>query len=367
MVVVKKIRVLHCIHSLSAGGAEKQLTLLADESARHGIETAIFCVSDKGNDIRDPTVQIYRSKKANKYNFSIFGSLNAAIERFNPDILHAWLPASVTIPTMLLALLKRLPCVFSYRNAMVFGRPLAVSEYILAFLGASHVITNNSINQSNAAYRLLYRIKRGVLIRNAVHVDALYQKPPSIKNLTEPCKVLFVGRITAQKNLACLLRAIPYTNPIHEVQLHICGDGEDKAKIVALTNELNLSARILHWGYRQDVYLVMQSCDILVLPSWYEGMPNVLLEALYIGLPCVLSDIPAHRDIIGDTGAALMFDPANPRQLAVNLDRLAGNRELAHELAERGRRVALSYFPERMAREYYNLYSMMVAKAQVTI
>ena len=102
---------------------------------------------------------------------------------------------------------------------------------------------------------------------------------------------------------------------------------------------------------------------MLVLPSWFEGMPNVLLEALYIGLPCIVSDISAHRDIIGDTGCALLFDPSDPKELAARIDLLCRNQAVAQELSEKGKKVAKNYLPERMVREYYELYASMVTRS----
>lgn len=351
------IRVLHCIHSLSGGGAEKQLRILSEESGKQAMVAGIFCVNDKGNDIHDTQVRIYRSGKANKYNLNIFRSLDAAIEDFRPDLLHAWLPASVTIPAMILALKNRLPCLFSYRVAMSFNRPIALPEYFLALFAASRIVTNNVVDHSQAAYRFLYRCKRGVQIKNAVRLLDEYQKGP-VHNVTDgPYKVLFVGRITKQKNWPCVLRALLHLGPDCRIQVIICGDGEEKAELFAMADELALTDKLQYLGYQQDIYRIMQSCDMLVLPSWFEGMPNVLLEALQIGLPCIVSDIPAHRDIIGGRDCALLFDPSDPKELAAGIRLLCDNHTIAQELADKGRAVAANYLPERMAREYYELYA----------
>ncbi len=337
--------------------------MLAEGSAKQAMNVGIFCVNDKGNDIQDVSVRIYKSSHANTYNFNIFGSLHAAIADFRPDVLHAWLPGSVTIPAMLLAVKTRLPCVFSYRVAMFFGRPLAVLEYVLALFAASRIVTNNSVEQSNAAYRFLYRLKDGVHIRNAVLMETALLNLPDLKSADELHKVLFVGRITKQKNWPCLLRAIPLVDQGCRVQLVVCGEGEEKEQFLAMADELDIAEKVKHLGYQQNIYPIMRSCDMLVLPSWYEGMPNVLLEALSIGLPCIVSDIPAHRDIIGDTGCALLFDPSNPKELAVRIGLLSGDQTTARGMAERGKIVAQDYRPERMVREYRELYSSIATKS----
>ena len=363
-----RIKVLHCIHSLSGGGAEKQLRLLVDQSAAHGMDAAIFCVRDEGrNDIQDVSVPIYRSRRQNKYNFSIFASLNFAINNFKPEILHAWLPASVTIPAMSVAMIKAIPCVYAYRRVMSFTRPLTGLEFATAVLSTSRIVSNNFIDSSNLAYRLLYKIKSGVQIPNAVSIDGKWLKEMNQESADAAWSVLFVGRITREKNWPCLLRAISLVEPGHQVRLTICGDGDQTERMLAMARDLNIDRKITYLGYRQDVYRIMQSSDMLVLPSWREGMPNVLLEALNIGLPCAISDIPAHRRLIGTTKAALMFDPANPQELARQIDLLSSSPGIGRQLAERGRRVAQEFTPERLARAYHEMYSSLInPRAAVT-
>jgi glycosyltransferase involved in cell wall biosynthesis len=69
------------------------------------------------------------------------------------------------------------------------------------------------------------------------------------------------------------------------------------------------------------------------MPSWWEGMPNSVLEAMSAGLPCILSDIPEHRNLCGPGAAAAFFDPASPAALADAIRSIGG---------DVGRRVAMS-------------------------
>ena len=354
-----RIRVLHCIHSLSGGGAERQLKILADESAKQAMDAGIFCVRDLGrDDLQDASVRVYTSKSQKRYNFSLVGSLNSAIDDFKPAVLHAWLPASMTIPAMALAALRSIPCVFSYRNVMSFRRFLAFPEYMASMLFATRVVSNNCIRSSNLAYRLMYHVKNGVRINNAVRIDSRWLKATPERS-DDAWNVLFVGRLTRAKNWPCLLRAIALLQSHREVSLTICGDGEQREQMRMMIADLGLGGIVKYLGYQRNIYQLMQASDLLVLPSLWEGMPNVLLEALGIGLPCLISDIPAHRDIIGTTKAALMFDPADPQELAMQITLVRNNVALARQLAQEGKKVVQDYTPERMARAHYEFYARM--------
>lgn len=354
------IRVLHCIHSLSGGGAERQAQLLVAQSRNAGMEAGIFCVNDTGGELIGRSVSIFKSKQSNKYNFSLFGSLHEAIQSFRPDVLHAWLPASMTIPAMLVASRHRIPSVFSYRNRMFFNRPLTVPEYLCALMTASKVVSNNPIERSNFAYRALYKLKHGVEIKNAVQVDACFKKQRVDPHPESVRTILFAGRITAQKNWKCLLRALPLIDAQHAYRLTICGDGENTKELREMIDELKLQENVTLMGYRKDVYAIMQSADLLVLPSWYEGMPNVLLEALAIGLPSIVSDIPSHRDLIGDTQCAMTFNPNSPAELAGRINEFFAHSNYATEMARSGWKIAEAYAPLTMAIRYRDFYLDMI-------
>nr|WP_281719430.1 glycosyltransferase family 4 protein [Nitrosomonas nitrosa] len=360
---LRPIRVLHCIHSLTSGGAERQLLLLAGISHKYRMRAGIFCVNSTGSESLDPSVKIYKSLQVNKYDMHIFSSLAKAIENFKPDILHAWLPAPMTIPTMLLATLYRIPCVWSYRNSMFFKRPLTLVEFLLAWPCASCIISNNPIVRSSMQYRAIYKIKRGIEIRNAVSVERRYCKMSVGKTATFECRILFAGRITHQKNWQCLLKALPVVLRTYKLKVIICGEGEDEAQLRVMVDQLGLTSVVSHVGYQSNIHEVMQQSDVLVLPSWYEGMSNVFLEALSIGLPCVVSDIPANLDIIDGTGCALTFPPSSADALAARLLELFGSPSLRCSLAQRGREVAAQYSLERLAEAHRAAYCSILARS----
>jgi hypothetical protein len=126
----KKVRVLHCIFSLSGGGAERQLCLLAGASDRYGVASAIFHMSTE--EAVQPGVQTYNFHRSRKFDLKVFSAIFEAARKFDAQLFHTWLPPSVTIPTMLVARAMGKPCVFSYRNAMRFRHPVAVLEYLVA-------------------------------------------------------------------------------------------------------------------------------------------------------------------------------------------------------------------------------------------
>ncbi len=354
------IRVLHTIHSLSGGGAERQLRILVDHSREAGMQAAILCVREKGNDIRDQSVRVYTTRKSNKYNFSIFGSLSRAISDFKPDIVHTWLPASVAIPSMMMAFWKGIPCVFSYRNAMFWRHPLQILEYFAALALAERIVSNNHISRSSKHYRWLYALKRGEQIRNAVLVDKQYHKTSQFQGGNKPVKLLFVGRITGQKNWTTLISALPLIKSQYGWELTICGDGEEREQLVEAAKRAGIFDHIKLLGFRPDVYEIMRTSDVLVMPSFYEGMPNVLLEALAIGLPCIVSDLPENRATMGGKQCAVFANPNSYQEFADSINNFIADPQSSGGMVLMGRDVAVTFGPHVMVNQYLAFYKSIL-------
>lgn len=151
-----------------------------------------------------------------------------------------------------------------------------------------------------------------------------------------PLRLLFVGRLSAQKNLPRLLAAMSLvTRP---VTLDIVGDGTERSAVEAEIQRRGLAnVRVL--GPRHDAELVAcyRGAQALVLTSDHEGMPLVLLEAMACGLPVVATDVPGVSETVGS--AALLVAP-EPEAVAEGIDRLAGDADLRHKLSRLGRERA---------------------------
>ena len=100
-----------------------------------------------------------------------------------------------------------------------------------------------------------------------------------------------IGRFTKQKNHDYLLKIFSEYLKINDGGiLVLVGEGELQGEIRKKAELLNISEKIIFAGVRRDIPELMMAMDILVFPSFYEGMPNVVIEAQAAGLPCLISD-----------------------------------------------------------------------------
>jgi len=109
----------------------------------------------------------------------------------------------------------------------------------------------------------------------------------------EPPVVLGVGRLTAQKDFPTLIRAFALVRKERPARLLILGEGEERPKLEALVRELGLEEDVALPGFVDNPFKYMKRAGVFVLSSRWEGLPNVLIQALALGTPLVSTDCPS--------------------------------------------------------------------------
>lgn len=130
----------------------------------------------------------------------------------------------------------------------------------------------------------------------------------------EPPVVLGVGRLTEQKNFELLLRAFADARASMPMRLLILGDGKDRARLERIVDELGLGESVSLPGFVDNPYPYMRKADTFVLSSKWEGLPTVLIEALYCGAKVVATDCPSGPREILDEGAYGLLVPVDNQE-----------------------------------------------------
>ena len=128
------------------------------------------------------------------------------------------------------------------------------------------------------------------------------------------------------------------------------------AEVQALSRELGIEESIAFPGLRNDVPELLRRMDIFVLTSQTEGMPNVVMEALATGLPCVVTDAGDCRNLGRDGETGFVLPIGDVEGLANRVLLLARNGELRRQMGLKARESINGYGVERMAEEYQRFY-----------
>jgi len=143
----------------------------------------------------------------------------------------------------------------------------------------------------------------------------------------EAVLLLSVGELSRRKNHRIVLSALArLSRP--DLYYMICGQGELAAELSHYAEKLGVSGHFRLTGYQEDVAQIYQAADLFVFPSWQEGMPVALMEAMAFGMPCLVSDIRGNRELIDKRagGGKLCFDPDKPGQLCRRLESMLNDR-----------------------------------------
>jgi glycosyltransferase involved in cell wall biosynthesis len=159
--------------------------------------------------------------------------------------------------------------------------------------------------------------------------------------------ILFVGRLAAVKGVPLLLECVASLRVRHpDLRLTIVGDGPDRVRLEQQSSELGLTESVRFAGYQsQDaVAQIMTTSDVLVLPSFAEGVPVVLMEAMASRLPVVASRVAGVPELVEDGVSGLLLPPGNLKVLAESLDRLLSDPSLCGRMGEAGRAMVEAQF-----------------------
>lgn len=189
------------------------------------------------------------------------------------------------------------------------------------------------------------------IINNWTATDKLIEvgKKRVIKNKNNSLEILFIGWLEKQKGINELISSFNKLQKKYQIKITFIGDGTLKKMIdqYSINHNLQDSVRTTGWLNDQEIILNLESADIFVLPSWQEGMPNSLIEALAAGLPSISSSVGSVPDYIIDNHNGLLIEPKNQLDLEKALEKIIKNINLRRELSKNAVLLAEKTFSDR--------------------
>lgn len=160
-------------------------------------------------------------------------------------------------------------------------------------------------------------------------------------------RVLFIGRLAAAKGVPVLLEAFAQTHArFPDTTLTLIGDGSARATLEARAAELGLSDAVCFTGYlsQAEVAAELSRADLFALPSFAEGVPVVLMEAMATGLPVLTTRIAGVPELVEDGVSGLIVAPGDVEGFAGAMIRLLSNPQQSAAMGQSGRAKVTSQF-----------------------
>lgn len=166
-----------------------------------------------------------------------------------------------------------------------------------------------------------------------------------------PVRLLFLGWLEREKGVIELIEACARLWPTHRFTLTIAGRGhaEEASRELVEVSGLRGQVRFVGWAEGLVLEQLLSESDVLVLPSWAEGLPNAMIEAMAAKLAVIVSAVGNIPDVVADGKEAILVPPRDPSALAVALSRVLRNLALRQSLAVRGHEFAAERFSANSA------------------
>lgn len=360
--------ILHLIPSFGSGGAERQLSIIAPALAESGVECHIGYCSDGPNLLKmiGSSVHLHQFQAVGNHDPRLFWQIFSLIRVVKPDVVQTWLLQMDVLGGMA-ALLNAVPFIISERaSAEAYHSGWKNGLRILLGKHAACIIANSSGGLEY--WRSCIPDVRLHLVRNCVSPMQMGLEDPLLEKIMPIIAareiVLFAGRFSYEKNISVLVESmiiVALQQP--NVVILLFGEGPERDSAERKITDAGLSDRMLIVGYSLYLAQWMRRASVCVSVSYFEGHPNVVIEAASVGCPLVLSDIPAHRELFGDE--SVFFVPADSaKQIAAVVVQVLFNKTEAHKRAARARVETTQWTVSAATKGYSSIYEKLVNVSQ---
>ncbi len=273
--------------------------------------------------------------------------LHANSLQFQTSVAAARLHRTTGIPLVLTAHLGGFKHLAPVWRALGWAHERTIGRYVLSqsqrVIAVSQAVADHLVGVPGMQERLR-------IIPNGV--DHRVFHPPSVRSLRGEIHLLFVGRLIANKGPGLLLEAIGILR--HQglpVRLSVAGDGPQGRMLQRRAAGLGISDRVRFIGRSDRVAGLLQDADVFVRPTYTEGMPLAVLEAMASGVCIVASDVGGNRSLISHGENGLLFRTGDAEDLAAALRTVVTDEGERARLAQAGLRTSRTYSWERCATE----------------
>lgn len=349
------MKITFFIGGLSGGGAERVVCNLANYLADRGHEINVLTMSDDKSSytIDDRVLRVPLLFEFERKNF-IFNSVLrlcrfiSYLWKSKVDAYVVMLPATTTMLLQLRRLTKAKIIASERADPSKYSSIQQKLLRLLAGKADGWVFQTREVCNWYGDYTSRAKVS---IISNAINPEFIR---PVYKG--ERRKVIVsAGRMSIQKNQELLIRAFAdISKDYPDYKLIIYGDGEKRSTLTAIVEELGIKDNVKLPGYTTNIGEKIKDAALFVLSSNFEGMPNALMEAMALGLPCISTDCDGGgaRFLIENEKNGLLVPKGNVETLAAAMDRMLSDYAFAEQCGEEAHKICERLAPERIYGEW---------------
>lgn len=360
-------KLIVCTGTLSAGGAERVLSILSKPFADafdevHYVMWLDYQYPDVFYDI-DSRVKIVKISKESGSKSSLKHCLwfRKYIKKEKADVVLSFM-VMINFAVLLSLLGCKNRIIVSERNdPRVFSRGKFVRSIIFWLYARSNVRSIVMQTENNRIYLPKRLQQKSIVIYNPVSIS------DDIKRLAlrkpKDDLIVSVGRLEKQKSQDVLIQAFAKFHETHpNYRLIIYGEGSQRNKLVELVEKLELTGSVSLPGRVGNVPKTISSARMFVLTSEFEGMSNALLEAMAVGLPCISTKVSGSTELIKDNENGLLVDVGDINGIAKAMSFIASNPDLGNKYGELSSEITEQLNEVNISHKWIKLINELLCK-----
>lgn len=370
-----KCSVALCITDLESGGAEQAMVELATRLDWNRFEPVVYCLrprpeSDEASCVpllEDAGIEFhFLDARSIRHFRPTVERLEQLLRRQNPALLQSFLFHANLVGRIA----ARRAGVRLVLSGLRVAEPRRWHRWIdrLTCRWVDRYVCVSDAVARFAQRRIGLPPEKLTVIPNGIDAEKYSAVPPvDLASLGVPPGrrvIAYVGRLDKQKGIQWLLKTSPeWLRHLPDCHLLIVGKGPLEKTLRRACLRLGVEPRVSFAGWRPDVPEILAASQLLVLPSRWEGMPNIVLQAMASGLPVVASDVEGVRELLGHQSDAQVVPYGNSRELTEKIVAILSDPVRASHLGNQNRHRAEQEFTfDRMVAAYQNLwYSLLSA------
>lgn len=340
------------------GGAERVTSILVNEWAKRGYETKILVTRTDGiskyplsQNIE--VVSCYANvNKAKVGQLAIIKTIRNMCKEWKPDVVISFYNDLCALAAIAVLGLH-IPLIYSERNDPNRTNQRAIDKMYRKIV---EIKADKIVFQTKGAQKCYPQKvqKKSVVILNPLDTTAF----PIHDFFHEKNEIVSVGRLETQKNQKLLIDAFSMlTEELQEYNLVIYGEGSLRKELEAYIRSKDLTNRVSLPGAKSGIQEYIKDASLFVLSSDYEGIPNALIEAMAIGLPCVATDCSpgGARELIQSEVNGIIVPCKNKKLLANAIREAIKNKEKASQMGKRAELIRKRVDKNTISEEWLNI------------
>ncbi len=358
-----KNKILYLTTTSKISGAEKMLYELAKRINKEKYEVAVCTITDDLEDqlldkLKKEGVKTYCLNLNKKWKIWKSFKLYRIIKSFKPEIIQSFLFFD-NILARVFGKITGVPFIISGQRNVETHRSFLRNFFDKITIPFSDLVISNTkegkeilIKREKAPEEKIKVIYNGIDIKE--DSEKIKLSNLTEKEIPDKIKIGFIGRLTKQKGLDYLLKAV--SNLKEEIILIIIGEGEEKERLEKKAKELQIEAHFT--GYVKNASSYIKFFDLFVLSSLWEGMPNVILEAMSQEVPVIATKVGGVKEMVKNNKTGFLIESQNSKELKEKIEHVLSlsNKE-REEIGKKAREFTEKEFSiEKMVKEYEKIY-----------